>query len=112
MNPMDRFTRQAQEAMARSHAVASEFGHSTFEPEHLLVALLEQADSPVPDAVQQLGASAKVITDAARTLLSQSPREATGQFYLGRRGQRLLDPATVSADESQDKYLGVDHLFL
>ena len=114
MNPMDRFTRQAQEAMARSHAVATEFGHTTFEPEHLLVALLEQADSPVADAVQQLGASAKAIAGAVRTYLSQRPRQqdSTGQFYLGRRGKRVLDAAVFAANQSQDKFVGVDHLFL
>src|SRR6266536_1054779 len=100
MNSMDRFTRQAQEAMARSHAVATEFGHSTFEPEHLLVALLEQSDSPVADAVTQLGASAKVIANAVRTFLSQRPcTKATGQFYLGRRGKRVLDAAIVAANQ-------------
>ena len=50
MIPQDRFTRQAQEAMVRTQAVAQEFGHSTVEPEHLLVALLEQTNGPVVEA--------------------------------------------------------------
>src|SRR5436190_3178257 len=113
MNPMDRFTRQAQEAMQRSHAVATEFGHSTFEPEHLLVALLEQPNSPVADTVQQLGASAKAIAAAARSLLSRQPRQdQTGNFYLGRRGKSVLDAAVLAANQGQDKYVGVEHLFL
>ena len=33
--------------MVRTQAVAQEFGHSTVEPEHLLVALLEQTNGPV-----------------------------------------------------------------
>jgi ATP-dependent Clp protease ATP-binding subunit ClpC len=113
MNPMDRYTRQAQEAMARSHAVATEFGHSTFEPEHLLAALMEQPNSPVPDAVQQLGANAKAIAAAARTYLSRQPRQdQSGNFYLGRRGKSVLDAAAFAANQGQDKYVGVEHLFL
>jgi ATP-dependent Clp protease ATP-binding subunit ClpC len=115
MNPMDRFTRQAQEAMARSHAVAGEFGHSTFEPEHLLVALLEQPNSPVADAAQQLGASAKALVATVRAYLSRQPRQSqaeNGNFYLGRRGKRVLDAAVFAANQGQDKYVGVEHLFL
>ena len=113
MNPMERFTRQAQEAMARSHAVANEFGHTTFEPEHLLVALVEQPNSPVADAVQQLGASAKAIASSARAHLGRQPKQdQSGQFYLGRRGKRVLDAAVFAANQGQDKYVGVEHLFL
>ncbi|NDG97397.1 MAG: hypothetical protein EBY11_05605, partial [Proteobacteria bacterium] len=48
--PMERFTRQAQEAMARTQAIVTQFGHATVEPEHLLLALLDNA-GPVVDAV-------------------------------------------------------------
>src|SRR5581483_1023347 len=112
MNP-ERFTRQAQEAMARTQAVAVEFGHSTVEPEHLLVALLEQPQSPVADAVAALEADPKQLAAAVRRLLSRQPRQSqTDQLYLSRRGKRVLDAAIFAANQSQDRYVGAEHLFL
>jgi len=99
--------------MARTQAVAVEFGHSTVEPEHLLVALLEQPQSPVADAVAALEADPKQLAAAVRRLLSRQPRQSqTDQLYLSRRGKRVLDAAIFAANQSQDRYVGAEHLFL
>src|SRR5919199_1468620 len=112
MNP-ERFTRQAQEAMARTQAVATEFGHSTVEPEHLLVALLEQPQSPVADAVRTLEADPEKIGAAVRRVLGRVARQEGSQtLYLGRRGKRVIDAAMFAANQSQDKFVGAEHLFL
>ena len=66
MIPQDRFTRQAQEAMVRTQAVAQEFGHSTVEPEHLLVALLEQTNGPVAEALLALDADPGALAAGTR----------------------------------------------
>ena len=65
MIPMERFTRQAQEAMARTQAVVTQFGHATVEPEHLLLALLDHA-GPVADAVVSLKGDPKAIASQVR----------------------------------------------
>jgi ATP-dependent Clp protease ATP-binding subunit ClpC len=113
MNPLERFTRQAQEAMARTQAVAAEFGHSTVEPEHILLALLEQPQGPVPEAVIALDRDPRVLANAVRAYLRRQPRQTlTGQLYLGRRGKRVLDAAVFAANQSQDQFIGVEHIFL
>ncbi|NDF55930.1 MAG: type VI secretion system ATPase TssH, partial [Proteobacteria bacterium] len=93
MIPMERFTRQAQEAMARTQAIVTQFGHATVEPEHLLLALLDNA-GPVVDAVASLKADPQAIASQVRAHLGRQPRQgASGQLFLGRRGKRILDAA-------------------
>ena len=69
----------------RTQAVAQEFGHSTVEPEHLLVALLEQTNGPVVEALLSLDADPGLAA-GARAGLSASRQEQTEQLYLGPAG--------------------------
>jgi ATP-dependent Clp protease ATP-binding subunit ClpC len=113
MIPMERFTRQAQEAMARTQAVAQELGHSTVEPEHLLVALLEQQGGPVPQALETMSIESRKLTTEVRALLAKQPRQAsTEQLYLGRRGRRVMEGAVFAANQAQHRFVGAEHLFL
>ena len=52
---MDKLTIKAQEALQGAHRVAQRQAHQELDGEHLLVALLEQADSLVPDVLRKLG---------------------------------------------------------
>src|SRR5687768_7029241 len=113
MIPMDRFTRQAQEAMARTQSVAVEFSHSTVEPEHLLLAMLEQPQAPVADAVAALDADPQRLAAGLRAVLGRQPRQGeNNQLFLGQRLRRVLQAAMLAANQGQDRYVGVEHLFL
>ncbi len=112
MIPMERFTRQAQDAMARTQEIVTQFGHATVEPEHLLLALLDNT-GPVVDAVASLKADPQAIATQVRAHLGRQPRQgASGQLFLGRRGKRILDAAIFASNQQQDKFIGVEHLFL
>ena len=113
MIPQERFTRQAQEAMVRTQAIAQEFGHSTVEPEHLLLALLEQANGPVAEAVSSLEGDPQALAGKVRAYLSRQPRSSQSeQLFLGRRGKSVLDAAQLAAANGQDRFVGAEHLFL
>ena len=100
MIPMDRFTRHAQEAMARTQTIARELGHSTVEPEHLLVALLEQSSGPVPQALSSINIDPTTSAAAIRELLSKQARQPVGdQMYLSRRGRRVMEGAVFAANQ-------------
>ncbi|HEX2184421.1 MAG TPA: AAA family ATPase, partial [Chloroflexota bacterium] len=113
MVPEQSFTRQAQEALVRTQAVAREFGHPTVEPEHLLLALLEQPDGPVADAVQALDADPRALAGKVRAYLSRQPRQMqSDSLYLSGRGKRVLDAAVFAARQGQNRFVGAEHLFL
>ncbi|HEX2033931.1 MAG TPA: AAA family ATPase [Chloroflexota bacterium] len=97
----------------RTQAVAREFGHPTVEPEHLLLALLEQPDGPVADAVQALDADPRALAGKVRAYLSRQPRQMqSDSLYLSGRGKRVLDAAVFAARQGQNRFVGAEHLFL
>jgi hypothetical protein len=54
---MDKMTIRSQEALQGAQRVAQRHAHQELDGEHLLVALLEQADSLVPDVCASWGGS-------------------------------------------------------
>ncbi|HEY6737425.1 MAG TPA: Clp protease N-terminal domain-containing protein, partial [Actinopolymorphaceae bacterium] len=44
----ERLTRRSQEALQEAQSIASRYGHTEVDGEHLLLALLEQTDGLVP----------------------------------------------------------------
>jgi ATP-dependent Clp protease ATP-binding subunit ClpA len=53
----DKFTLKAQEALQEAQALAEKHEHQQIEPEHLLLALLQQSEGIVLQVFQKLGVS-------------------------------------------------------
>ncbi|MCB0200439.1 MAG: hypothetical protein KDI03_10250, partial [Anaerolineae bacterium] len=51
----DKFTQRAQEALVEAQSQAEAYNHAQIEPEHLLLALLQQPEGVVPQIVLGLG---------------------------------------------------------
>ena len=51
----DKFTLKAQEAVQNAQEVASKKGHQQIDPEHLLYALLEQAEGMITPLLGKIG---------------------------------------------------------
>jgi hypothetical protein len=49
---LDKFTQKAQEAIFEAQSLAEAHNHAQIEPEHLLLALLQQADGVAPQVIQ------------------------------------------------------------
>ncbi|MBI4319855.1 MAG: AAA family ATPase [Chloroflexi bacterium] len=113
----DRFTERAQEAIARCHELLQSFGHSQLDVEHLLLALLEQADGLVPQVLQKLGVDAQSMKQRIIDVLTSSPRvhQYSGhpvQVYITPRLKRVFDMAAEEAGRLKDEYVGTEHLFI
>ena len=52
---LDKCTQRAQEAVFEAQSQAGAFNHSQIEPEHLLLALLQQDEGVAPQIVRGLG---------------------------------------------------------
>ena len=113
MLPLDRFTHAAQEALMRGQGLLTEFGHTTFEPEHLLVALLEAPQGIVPETLKELDLDGRALAQRVRGLLAQQPRVSSGtQIYLGPRTKRVMDAALAAAGQRGDAFVGAEHLLV
>src|ERR1035441_3388021 len=52
---LDRFTIKSQEAVQEAQRIAREHSHQEVDGEHLLLAMIGQADSLIPDLLEKIG---------------------------------------------------------
>jgi ATP-dependent Clp protease ATP-binding subunit ClpB len=111
---MDKLTEKSREALQAANALAENWTNPEIEPEHLAVALLDQADGSAGPLLQAVGADpARVKQDFSREL-ARFPRVEgdTTQIGLSRRTQKILRAAQQEADQLKDEYLSTEHFLL
>ena len=80
---LNRYTTKAQEAVIQAQSLAEELNHSQVEPEHLLLALLEQKDGVVPQILTKLGSSPSELTsELNKNLAGRAKAFGPVQRYL------------------------------
>ncbi|HTB35211.1 MAG TPA: Clp protease N-terminal domain-containing protein, partial [bacterium] len=109
----DRFTLNAQKAVAAAQSRALEEGHAQTEPAHLLLALLEQEDSLVTPVLRKLGVDPAQAAAAASAYLARLAH-VQGQDQVGasRELQAVLEAAEKEAAKMKDEYTSTEHLLL
>jgi ATP-dependent Clp protease ATP-binding subunit ClpB len=111
---LNKYTEKAQEAIVQAQSLASEYSHSQIEPEHLLLALVKQADGVVPQIVQKLEANPRVLQQELEQDLARRPKvygPAT-QVGLSRDLRAVLDLAEKEAGRMRDEYVSTEHLLI
>src|SRR3954454_23923816 len=115
MDP-NRLTQKSQEALHDAQTKALRHGHREIDPEHLLLALLDQPEGLVPRLLARAGADVQGLRGALEAELERSPSVsgsgASGQIYLSRRLNELLDDAGQQAERLKDEYVSVEHLVI
>ena len=72
----DKFTIKAQEALARSQALASEYGHQTVEDFHLMSALLEQKEGIILPVLKKLEVNIDDFSKKVDTIVKEFPNSS------------------------------------
>ncbi len=110
---INRFTEKAQEAVLSAQRAAEERSHTQVEPEHLLLALVEQDDGVVPQILNKLGVDHRPLVAQLRTELDrQAKAYAPTQVYVSPRLKQVLDQAEKEAEKLKDDYISTEHLLL
>ena len=111
---MDNLTRNTQLALQQAQQTAMQAGHAEIDPEHLLLALLEQGDGLVPRLLEKMAVDVAPLRTKLHQLLQQRPRVEGGgqQLYASQRLQRVLNRAASEAKALKDEYISVEHLLL
>ena len=93
---MDKLTVKAQEALQAAQSLADQRDHQALEPEHLLVALLQQREGVVGPLLAKLGTRPEKIQRELEAELDRVPkvRGGSGQ-YLGERLRASLERALL-----------------
>jgi ATP-dependent Clp protease ATP-binding subunit ClpB len=110
---INKYTEKAREAVAGAIALAQQGNNPQVEPEHLLVALVEQPDGIVPDLLRKMSADPAAVGRTARELLGRMPQAYGGsEPTLSPRLRLVTDAAQAEGDRMKDEYVSTEHLFI
>jgi ATP-dependent Clp protease ATP-binding subunit ClpB len=110
---LNKYTEKAQEAVLAAQKLADERSHAQIEPEHLLVALVEQPEGVVPEVLRKMAADPAAIARAGRDLLAKIPQAYGGsQAGLSPRLRAIADAAESEAQRLKDEYISTEHLLV
>jgi len=110
----DRFTEQAQEALALSQELVRRYQHSQWDVEHVLLALLQQERGLTGEILSKLGVNADEVRRRVEGVLEQTPiiaHEGT-VVYATPRTVSLLSNAASEADRLKDEFIGTEHILI
>jgi ATP-dependent Clp protease ATP-binding subunit ClpC len=113
----ERFTERAQDVAARAYEILQRYGHNQVDTEHMLLALLEQADGIIPQLLERLNSDVSVLRSRLDDILQASPKAAiygggAGQVFITPRVKRVIDLANEEANRLKDEYISTEHIFL
>jgi ATP-dependent Clp protease ATP-binding subunit ClpB len=109
----DKLTVKAQEAVQTAQGLADREGHQQIEPEHLLLALVQQEDGVVDALLAKLGARPEAIRRDVEAEIRRLPKVsgASGQ-YMGPRLKAIFDAAWDEMERLKDEYCSTEHLLV
>src|SRR5207247_6842499 len=93
---LDRFTIKAQEALQSAQAIAQRYSHQQIDGEHLMAALLEQAEGLLHPLLQKLGAAPTSLTADLDRELERRPKvhgTTSSDTFLSSDLKKILDAA-------------------
>lgn len=110
----ERFTEQAQEALALSQQLVRNYQHSQWDVEHILLALLQQEHGLTGDILSKLGVNADDVRRRVEEALEKTPKlsHEGAMLYATPRTVQLLQNAASEADRLKDEYIGTEHLLI
>jgi len=110
----NRFTQKSQEAIIEAHNQAERRGNSQVEPEHLLLALVEQTDGVVPQVLAKVNISSQSVAAQVRREVERLPRlsGASPQLVISPRLRSVLVAAHDEMLNFNDDYVSTEHLLL
>jgi ATP-dependent Clp protease ATP-binding subunit ClpB len=112
---LDRFTIKSQEALQEAQRIAREYSHQEVDGEHLLLAMIGQAESLIPDLLEKIGVpAAKLKPDLEQELARRHKVEGitSTDLFLSAQLKKALDAAQSEASKLKDEYISTEHLLL
>ena len=112
--PLDpnRWTLKTQEAFSAAVEAARGASNPEVTPDHLLAALLRQAEGVVLPILEAVGVTPLAVRNAADEAVAKLPHAYGGEARVGRELQHVLDAADRARSDLTDEYLSTEHLLL
>ena len=114
---VNKMTQKTQEALQDAQTKAIRYGHIEIDVEHLLMALLEQADGLVARLFIKMDVLVDIFKQELEKELDRRPRVSgpgveAGKIYVTQRLNRILIAAEDEARRLRDEYVSVEHVVL
>ncbi len=111
---MERFTEQAQEALAASQELVRRYRHSQWDVEHILLALLEQEKGTTRQILEELGIDVEEVKSRVDKTLGNYPQinYVGAQIYTTPRISQLMEDAAREAARLKDEFVSTEHLLI
>ena len=109
----DKFTIKAQEAVTAAQQIAQDQSHQQVDGEHLLLALIRQDESLIPQLLQKVGVALPRLEADLGTELGRRARvSGSSQVYPAQDFQNVLNAAVKETARLKDDYVSTEHLLL
>ncbi len=110
---MNRYTEKCQDAISVAQKLAEGRRHTQLEPEHLLMALIDQEGGVVPQILGKLGVDNTQVKHQLENELDNMARaHGPSQVYLSPRSKQVLDAAEKEVGAFKDEYMSTEHLLI
>ncbi len=111
---LDKLTIKAQDAVQDAQHIAEENRQQQVEPEHLLLALLQQEGGIVGPILDKLGAGPGALAGKVQADIDRLPKVTGGAAgsYVSPRLTRVFEVAEQEAERLKDEYISTEHLLI
>src|SRR5579859_5779190 len=110
---LNKLTEKAQEAIVAAQHEAEQRHNTQVEPEHLLLALVQQEAGVVPAVLEKIGVSPTQVTQRLQTMLGRFGRtQAPQQVYISPRFRNVFEAAKQEAEHLKDDFVSTEHFLL
>ncbi|MEN3037884.1 MAG: ATP-dependent chaperone ClpB [Candidatus Kryptonium sp.] len=111
----NKFTIKSQDAIQKAMQIASEKSHQVIEPEHLLLALIEDETGLINSIIKKIGGNVQYIRNKLNQAISRFPQvqgTGIGNQYISQGLMKVFDDALREANQLKDEYISVEHLLI
>lgn len=111
----DKFTIKSQELIQNARSMASKHNNQQIEPEHLLLAMLNEPEGIARAMLDKLGVSSDDVSRELDASIDRFPKvsgSTVGDAFISPRTKTVLDAAFAEAAKMKDQYVSIEHIFL
>src|SRR4051812_11270641 len=108
---LDRLTIKSQEAVQEAQRIAHNYSHQEVDGEHLLLAMIGQPESIIPDLLKKVGVPAEKIRQAVEGELSRRHKvegASSADLFLSASLKKVFDAAQAEAGKLKDDYISTE----
>ncbi|CUS84339.1 ATP-dependent Clp protease ATP-binding subunit ClpB [Candidatus Kryptonium thompsonii] len=111
----NKFTIKSQDAIQKAMQIAAEKSHQVIEPEHLLLALIDDETGLVNSIIKKIGGNVAYIKNRLNQSIARFPQvqgAGLGNQYISQSLMKIFDDALKEANQLRDEYISVEHLLI